>query len=62
MSADSAAQGLLESDQRSAEEAIIGLDLSDAGAGEAMSTARLQQLMQSAADLIRRYPVRMLNP
>jgi hypothetical protein len=62
MSADSAAQGLLESDQRSAEEAIIGLDLSDAGAGEAMSAARLQQLMQSAADLIRRYPVRMLNP
>ena len=62
MSADSAAQGLLESDQRSAEKAIIGLDLSDAGAGEAMSAARLQQLMQSAADLIRRYPVRMLNP
>ena len=62
MSADSAAQGFLESDQRSAEGAIISLDLSDAGVGEAMSAARLQQLMQSAADLIRRYPGRMLNP
>jgi hypothetical protein len=62
VSADSAAQGFQESEQRSAEGANTSLGLSNAGAGVAMSPARLQQLMQSAADLIRRYPVRMLNP
>jgi hypothetical protein len=62
VSADSAAQGFQESDQRSAEGANTSLGLSNAGAGVAMSPARLQQLMQSAADLIRRYPGRMLNP
>jgi hypothetical protein len=62
VSADSAGQGFQESEQRSAEGANTSLGLSNAGAGVAMSPARLQQLMQSAADLIRRYPVRMLNP
>jgi hypothetical protein len=62
VSADSAAQDFQESDQRSAEGANTSLGLSNAGAGVAMSPARLQQLMQSAADLIRRYPGRLLNP
>jgi hypothetical protein len=62
VSANSASREYQESDQRSAEGANTSLGLSNAGAGVAMSPARLQQLMQSAADLIRRYPGRMLNP
>jgi len=62
VSANSASREYEESDQRSAEVAQNILGLSNDPTSAAMSPARLQQLMQSAASLIRRYPVRMLNP
>jgi hypothetical protein len=62
VSANSASREYQESDQRSAEVAQTSLGLSNDPNSAAMSPARLQQLMQSAADLIRSYPGRMLNP
>jgi hypothetical protein len=57
----SATQEYQESDNRSAEDAKTSLGLSNAPTSEAMSPARLQLVMQSAASFIRKYPVRMLN-
>jgi hypothetical protein len=61
VTADSATQEYQESDNRSAEDAKTSLGLSNAPTSEAMSPARLQLVMQSAASFIRKYPARMLN-
>ncbi|MCX5952201.1 MAG: YDG domain-containing protein [Cyanobacteria bacterium] len=61
VTAGSATQEYQESDNRSAEDAKTSLGLSNAPTSEAMSAARLQLVMQSAASYIRKYPVRMLN-
>jgi len=57
----SATQEYQESDNRSAEDAKTSLGLSSAPSSEAISPARLQLVMQSAASFIRKYPVRTLN-
>jgi hypothetical protein len=62
VSTGSATNQYQESEQRSADDAITGLGLSNAPTTEAISPARLQLVMQDAASLIRKYPVRMLNP
>ena len=62
MSASSATKEYQESDQRSADVANTSLGLANDPSGAAMSPARLQLVMQSAASFIRKYPVRMLNP
>jgi hypothetical protein len=61
VTADSATQEYQESDNRSAEDAKTSLGLSNAPTSEAMSPARLQLVMQSAASFIRKYPARMPN-
>jgi hypothetical protein len=62
MSSGSATNQYQESDQRSADDAKTSLGLSNVPTTEALSPARLQLVMQDAALLIRKYPVRMLNP
>jgi uncharacterized repeat protein (TIGR03803 family) len=62
VSSGSATNQYQESDQRSADDAKTGLGLSNVPTTEAISPARLQLVMQDAASLIRKYPVRMLNP
>jgi hypothetical protein len=62
VSSGSATSQYQESDQRSADDAKTSLGLSNVPTTEAISPARLQLVMQDAASLIRKYPVRMLNP
>jgi hypothetical protein len=62
VNAGSATNQYQESDQRSADDAKTSLGLSNAPTTESISPARLQLVMQDAASLIRKYPVRMLNP
>jgi hypothetical protein len=62
VSTGSATNQYQESDQRSADDAKTSLGLSNVPTTEALSPARLQLVMQDAALLIRKYPVRMLNP
>jgi hypothetical protein len=62
VSTGSATNQYQESDQRSADDAKTSLGLSNVPTTEAISPARLQLVMQDAASLIRKYPVRMLNP
>jgi hypothetical protein len=62
VSTGSATSQYQESDQRSADDAKTSLGLSNVPTTEAISPARLQLVMQDAALLIRKYPVRMLNP
>jgi hypothetical protein len=62
VSTGSATNQYQESDQRSADDAKTSLGLSNVPTTEALSPARLQLVMQDAASLIRKYPVRMLNP
>jgi hypothetical protein len=62
VSTGSATNQYQESDQRSADDAKTSLGLSNVPTTEAISPARLQLVMQDAALLIRKYPVRMLNP
>jgi len=62
MSTSSATTEYQESDQRSADVASTSLGLANGPSSAALSPARLQLVMQSAASFIRKYPVRMLNP
>ena len=58
----SATQEYQESDQHSAEAVSTSLGLANPSTNAAMSPARLQMVMQSAAMMIRKYPANLLNP